>query len=232
MKKIIIITLASLMAVSMFSRCGSGSGSIKSELDSVSYIIGMDLGEMVKGFDSTLNVDIIAKAMKDVINNDIKMTPEAAQEFMSEYQFVRLPAKAKKAENEFFEKVQKDNKNVQKTESGILYEIIEAGDPNQKLANDMDIATVKYEGKLRNGTIFDSTYERSDTLTVDFPIGSVIKGWTEGMKLIGKGGKIKLYIPAELGYGARPPRGTAIGPNEPLIFDIELIDVTPEEERE
>ena len=94
-----------------------------------------------------------------------------------------------------------------------------------------DTVEVHYTGKLLDGTVFDSSVERGETIS--FPLNGVIKGWTEGMQLVGEGGKIKLWIPYEMGYGPR-----AMGPNLPaystLVFDVELIKVykaVPKEEK-
>ena len=83
---------------------------------------------------------------------------------------------------------------------------------------------VHYRGTLANGTEFDSSYRRGQP--AEFPLNRVIKGWTEGMKLVGKGGKITLWIPAELAYGKRGA-GRDIGANEALEFSVEVVDVKP-----
>ncbi len=85
-----------------------------------------------------------------------------------------------------------------------------------------------YKGMLKDGKEFDSSYAEGRD-TAEFPLNGVIKGWGEGLKLIGEGGKIKLWIPTELAYG-QYPRGGMIGPNEPLVFEVELFKVTPYEE--
>lgn len=113
---------------------------------------------------------------------------------------------------------------VQKTESGLLYRIDREGS-DVKATADTDVVEVNYEGKLRTGDVFDSSYERGESIS--FPLNGVIKGWTEGMKLVGEGGQITLWIPAELGYGERGA-GSDIGPNEALEFKVELIKVNPE----
>jgi FKBP-type peptidyl-prolyl cis-trans isomerase len=111
---------------------------------------------------------------------------------------------------------------VQKTESGLLYRIDREGDGKQAV-NDEDTVKVNYEGKTRTGKVFDSSYERGEA--IEFPLNRVIKGWTEGMKLVKVGGQITLWIPAELAYGERGA-GADIGPNEALEFKVELLDVT------
>ena len=108
---------------------------------------------------------------------------------------------------------------------------------NIKANKDEDVVKVLYTGRTREGKVFDSnrwadmSEERRKMLPeskdspIEFPLNRVIKGWTEGMKFIGKGGRITLWIPAELAYGERGA-GESIGPNEALCFDVELIGVT------
>ena len=220
MKKFFI--LAAGVAVAL-SSCNGGGGSLKSEQDSVAYAVGLQCGEFIKSVDSTMNLNVVMGAVKDVINNKQKIDNEAAMAFMREYYMVRKPARAKVASEEFLAKVEKENPNVKKTESGLLYEIIKNGS-DLKAVSDSDEVKVVYEGRLKEGKVFDSSKERGDT--VQFALNRVIKGWSEGMKLVGKGGTIKLWIPAELAYGAQGA-GNVIGPNEALVFEVELIDVIP-----
>ena len=113
---------------------------------------------------------------------------------------------------------------VEKTESGLLYRIDRKG--GEKATKDTDRVKVNYEGRLRTGEVFDSSYERKEPII--FGLNQVIKGWTEGMKLVGKGGKITLWIPSDLAYGERGA-GENIGANEALEFTVELLDINPTE---
>lgn len=210
-------------AAIVFSSCGKGSGSLKTEQDSLAYAVGLDLGNYIKNMDSTINIDVVAAAIKDVINNKQKMDQEASYAFLREYFMVRRPAKAKAEGEQFLASIEKDNKNIKKTDDGLLYEVIKPGS-DVKATNDTDTVKVVYHGTLKNGKVFDSSKERGDTAT--FSLNRVIKGWSEGMKLVGKGGTIKLWIPAALAYG-ESGMGQAIGPNEPLVFEVEVIDVAP-----
>ena len=223
MKKIIIL-LAAVAVV--FSACNTGGGSLKTEMDSLAYTVGIDLGQHIKNnIDSTLNINIVAAAIKDVIKNDPKMDQEAAYAFMTEYFQVRKPAAALKEAEEFLAGVEKENKQAFKTESGLIYEIIAEGS-EKKAVNDNDVVRVTYEGKLKDGKVFDSSLERGDT--VEFALNRVIRGWSEGMKLVGEGGSIRLWISPELGYGPQGP--PSIGPNQALVFDVNLIEVKAAEE--
>ena len=109
---------------------------------------------------------------------------------------------------------------VKQTPSGLQYLIITPGEGSQP--GPTDKVRVNYRGTLLNGTEFDSSYKRKEP--IEFPLNGVIKGWTEGLQLIKPGGKIQLFIPANLAYGARGAGGV-IGPDETLIFEVELLKV-------
>ena len=109
---------------------------------------------------------------------------------------------------------------IQTTASGLQYEVLRAGDgPKPGAANTVE---VHYEGRLIDGKVFDSSYQRKQTIS--FPLNRVIPGWTEGLQLMPTGSKYRLYIPSELGYGARGAGGD-IPPHAALIFDVELISI-------
>ncbi len=194
----------------------------RAEPGTVAYCVGLDIGEYVKSLNLPLNIDVIGAAINDTRAGRPALTTEVSNSFLREFFLLRKPAMAKRQEVEFLASVEQSGK-VRKTPSGLLYQIITPGS-NIKPVSDEDVVRVDYEGFLKNGEIFDSSIERGDA--PQFKLSQVIKGWSEGLKLIGKGGKIKLYIPSELAYGEQGASGK-IGPNEPVVFVIELIDVNP-----
>ena len=118
------------------------------------------------------------------------------------------------------------HKDAKKTESGLVYNIIKPG--NDKKPKPEDTVKVHYHGTLTNGEVFDSSVERGDKIT--FPLNRVIKGWTEGLQLIGEGGKVELIIPPELAYGetGAPPK---IPGGATLKFEVELFEVNPSDDK-
>lgn len=229
MKKLFIVAAA--VAV-VFSSCGTGGGRVKNDLDSLAYAIGIDIGLQMKDLDSTMNPNLLAKGIIDVFKNKTQMTRDSSRMWQQEYFMVKLPAKKQKQEVTYLESVESGNKNVVKTESGLMYEIIMPGDMSVKAENDADKVKVKYTGRFREDLTYDPkkegrVFDQNDE--IEFPLNGVIKGWTEGLKLVGKGGKIRLWIPSAIAYGPQGTYGGPIGPYEPLVFDVELIDVMPAE---
>ncbi|MCB2113586.1 MAG: FKBP-type peptidyl-prolyl cis-trans isomerase [Parvularculaceae bacterium] len=112
---------------------------------------------------------------------------------------------------------------VKTTASGLQYEVLTKGASGGQSPNDADKVRVNYEGRLLNGTVFDSSYDRGEP--IEFPLNRVIAGWTEGVQLMSEGDKFRFFIPAELAYGEAGTPGGPIGPNEALIFDVELLNV-------
>lgn len=174
---------------------------------------------------------------------NVKVTLEQAEAFMNNYFTVVIPQQNKKESEEWLAQVEKES-GVKKTESGLLYKVVTEGDMSAKATSPTDTVKVHYKGTTRRGEVFDASRfadmpaERQEMLKryqpdtymndnpIEFPLNRVIKGWTEGMQLVGKGGKIILWIPGELAYGERGA-SNLIGPNDALKFEVDLIDVKP-----
>ena len=212
------------------------------EKNIVSAILGADIAYSASKVQFELEHRSLLTAINDIHNGNAKLTNEFAMEFTRNYFTVVIPEKNKKESEQWLAEVAK-KRGVKKTESGILYKIEKAGDKKVKAVNDEDVVKVIYTGSTKDGKVFDSNRwsdmpeERQEMIKayqpdqaekdnpIEFPLNRVIKGWTEGMKLIGKGGKITLWIPSELAYGEQGA-GQDIGPNQALRFDVELLEVT------
>ena len=188
-----------------------------------SAFVGADAGLGIARNNIPLQIVWIEKGINEVREGKAPMSNIEADRYMREYFTVKIPAQNKKASQEWLAKIEKKS-GVKKTESGLLYKIEKEGDMSAKPTSIEDVVKVHYEGTTRTGKVFDSSYKRN--APIDFPLNRVIKGWGEGLQLVGKGGKITLWIPAELAYGERGA-GADIGPNEALCFVVELLDVNP-----
>lgn len=210
--------------------------------EGVSAMMGKNMGAAVKGVDAEINLKDVFRAIDDAakvedptnIDSLMRMTQAQMQNaFRRHAEEARAKAEAER-EKALVENAEESAKwlaeiekqeGVQKTESGLLYRIDREGEGAQATL-DTDVVLVNYEGKTRDGKVFDSSYEREEPIS--FPLNGVIKGWTEGMKLVKAGGQITLWIPSELAYGERGA-GSDIGPNQALEFKVELIEVNPAE---
>ena len=214
----------------------------KGQIDSVSYLVGIQFGSFIKGYNfGNLNMAKIKQGMMDYIKSkgnprdpefvkQFKVNPEEMNQLFNSYLEKRqayIGLKNKEAGEKFMAS-NKTKAGVEVTESGLQYKIIEAGNPDLK-PGPADTVKVLYKGTLLDGTVFDETKEGADPVTM--LLNRVIPGWTEGLQLVGEGGKIQLVIPAELAYGEGGNQG--IEPNSTLIFDVDLVEVhkfVPKEE--
>ncbi|MBO6234589.1 MAG: FKBP-type peptidyl-prolyl cis-trans isomerase [Prevotella sp.] len=199
-------------------------------MDKVSYALGLGIGSQLKGMGAEkLNIDDFAQAIKDSIAGKEQINASEAQkivqEFFVEQEKVQRAAAAEKgkqmkAEGENFLAENAKKEGVITTASGLQYMVLKEGTGKSPKATDSVMC--HYEGFLTNGTVFDSSIQRGTPAT--FPLGGVIKGWTEGLQLMKEGGKTRFFIPYDLAYGEAGASG-AIPPYAALIFDVELIEV-------
>lgn len=196
------------------------------EKQKFSYAIGFQVGQGFKRDNLDVDVDAMAQAIRDVLDgkepqlsiDEMRGAMQAAQKKFLAAKKVEAD-KAKAASDKFLAENAK-KPGVVTRESGLQYKVLTKGKGKQAKAGDS--VTANYEGKLIDGTVFDSTYKRGQTAT--FNLKQVIKGWQEVVPLMHEGDKWRVFIPPELGYGDRG-QGGVIGPNEALIFDIELLKV-------
>ena len=240
MKLFKVFALAS--AVVLMVACGSpvieGSKEVKAlypnkaQIDSASYLIGINYASWLKGNSFTdINYAEMVKGIKDWMNakgniqdpdffEQFKIDPNEMQVVLDNYidkmKVYRGALNSEKGEQYIREFLREEGTQI--TDSGLAYRIIEPGNDKKPISN-KDTVWVNYKGTLLDNSVFD---ENED---IHFTLEDVIPGWAEGLKLIGVGGKIILVIPADLAYGERGNR--AIEPNSTLVFDVDLLDVHP-----
>lgn len=163
-----------------------------------------------------------ALALGEVGAPDGSVGPNEALIYEVELLKVTNPEKNLKAGEAFLAENAK-KPGVTRTPSGLQYQVLAEGPAGGKQPTDANVVRVHYKGTLIDGTEFDSSYVRGEP--AEFPLGQVIAGWTEGVQLMSVGDKYRFFIPAALAYGKTGAPGGAIGPNEALIFDVELLDV-------
>ena len=193
-------------------------------MDKISYAIGLSMGQNLMGSGVTsLEYADLAAGIKDVLEkNQPQISYQEAQQVLGKF-FSELEQKIAgeaKAAGEAFLAENAKREGVKVTESGFQYELLEATIGQKPKATDK--VRVHYEGTLIDGTVFDSSYKRGESIT--FGLNQVIKGWTEGLQLMSIGSKYKLYLPYQLAYGERGA-GANIPPYAALIFTVELLGI-------
>ena len=201
-----------------------------SESQQFSYILGTQIGTYSKKSELEVDVELFAKGLDDMVKGgELAMSEAEINIFMAAQQ----QKAQKKAQAEIMSKGTENTRNglaflgankkkpgVKETGSGLQYKVITQGEGAKPKATDK--VKVHYSGTLIDGTEFDSSYKRNQP--AEFGLNQVIKGWTEGVQLMNVGSKYEFYIPSGLAYGLNAP--PTIGPNQTLIFTIELLDIT------
>ncbi len=217
----LLVSLAVIGAVFM-TGCEPKLNSDKSK---ASYAIGQQIGMNLKNQNIDFDPEVIAMSMKDVsAGKASRLKPEEMQDSLKKLQDAVNQKQAAQAdvtlaESKKFLENNKSQPDVKTTASGLQYIVVQEG--KGKSPTPKDTVKAHYRGTLANGQQFDSSYDRGQP--AEFPVEGVIKGWTEALQLMKVGGKVKLFIPPELGYGAAARPG--IPANSVLLFDVELVDI-------
>ena len=223
MKKHTFLTLLLIIA-NLTINTKMSAQKLNNEIDSVSYSLGVNIGENIKTQFPDIDLKNFEAAIKDVLDDSKEPIVSGAdaqktiQEYFSKQQAKSSESVVEEGRNFLAENGKKEN--VTTLESGLQYEVINSGEGAKPSLNDQ--VTTHYHGTLINGTVFDSSVERGEPAT--FPVSGVIKGWTEALQLMSVGSKWRLFVPYDLAYGERGA-GPQIGPFTTLIFEVELISI-------
>ncbi|MFG1492942.1 FKBP-type peptidyl-prolyl cis-trans isomerase [Halobacteriovorax sp. ZH4_bin.1] len=197
---------------------------METHMEKVSYIIGRQIGSDFVAQGMEINAEIFANAVASAMKGEAStLSAEETQRTMTEFQehMARQLAEAANKlaeEGRAYLETNKAAEGVTTTTSGLQYKVLEAGTGATPTAE--STVEVHYEGKLIDGTVFDSSFQRGQT--IQFPVGGVIKGWTEALQLMKEGDSWELTIPSELAYGEHGA-GAKIPPHSTLIFKVQLI---------
>ncbi|KAA0876175.1 FKBP-type peptidyl-prolyl cis-trans isomerase [Nitrincola tapanii] len=227
------LTLAVALAGALAASASVQAQTLTSNEEKISYSLGVLIGENLKQDFDKLNLDAFRAGVATVYGQNAElMSGEEIGETLQAFQVQRM-----EEQRAAFQKMADDNlkagkdyqaanakkRGVKTTASGLQYEQLSAGRGASPKAS--DVVKVHYRGQLTDGTEFDSSYARGEP--VSFPLSGVIPGWTEGLQLMKAGEKARLVIPSDLAYGPGG-MGNAIGPNETLVFEVELLEVNPD----
>ena len=227
-----IILAANFIACTSQTGKKSKTPKLSSNMDTVSYVIGVWIasGPANVPDKDQIDIDLVTKGMADVFAGndsvfDKQMQQTILRKFSMEQQkkqseLDKKDEETRIKEGEAFLEKNKEKPGVIVTPSGLQYRVINEGTGRQPV--DTDIVKVNYKGTLINGKVFDSSYERGKP--AEFQVNRVIKGWTEGLKLMKVGAKYDFYIPYNLAYGNRAA-SEEIKSCSTLIFEVELLEI-------
>lgn len=224
MRNIIILTGLWVLSLNVH-------GQAKTKVDSISYIIGMSIGNNVLKDMPEANKDLLMQGLMDamnkkapaIIDNNNMVNTYFQKKYEEKQQEAEKLNQVTKVEGEKFLENNKKQPGVKVTPSGLQYMVLKEGKGAKPTATSK--VRVHYHGTTPDGTVFDSSVDRGEPIT--FGLNQVIPGWTEGVQLMPVGSKFKFFIPQELAYGANPQPGSAIKPYMPLIFEVELLSIEP-----
>ncbi len=193
-------------------------------MNKISYALGLGIGQQLKSMNiEDFSIEDFAKSISDVMSGkETAISSRDAQTLLNEYFQKKEKEQAQNAiaEGKVYLEQNAKRDGVTQTKSGLQYEVLTEGTGKSPKAT--DTVRCHYEGRLLDGTVFDSSYKRGEP--ADFGLNQVIPGWTEGVQLMKEGAKFRFHIPYLLAYGERGA-GAQIPPYSTLIFDVELIKV-------
>lgn len=193
-------------------------------MNKISYALGLGIGQQLKSMNiEDFSIEDFSKSISDVMSGkEPAISSREAQAMLNEYfqKKEKEQAQSAIAEGKVYLEQNAKREGVTQTKSGLQYEVLTEGTGKSPKAT--DTVRCHYEGRLLDGTIFDSSYKRGEP--ADFGLNQVIPGWTEGVQLMKEGAKFRFHIPYLLAYGERGA-GAQIPPYSTLVFDVELIKV-------
>lgn len=224
--KNIFTSLCVLVAV-LLTACGgekhAKKATLSDDLDSVSYIVGMNIGYNIQKMDTTLRADAIVKGINDVLKSKEMMSVEDARTYYLAYMTYDVYERVRNYEEQYLSDLKASDNKIQRTKSGLTYKVQKLGDMNNTASSDRDTVVLIYRAERLSGEEVDVVAERDDTMRM--ALRQLTSGMKEGVKLIGEGGSITLWMPSELAYGAEGNVEKGVNPNEMLRYEVEIVDI-------
>jgi FKBP-type peptidyl-prolyl cis-trans isomerase FkpA len=215
------------LAVAMFSCGKSSSGGATKELadqpDSLSYVIGMNIAYNIMKMDSTVRPEAVIKGINDALNGTETLTLEDARTYFLSYMNYEVYERVRQYEEQYLTDLVASDDKVVRTRTGLTYKVAELGDMNNMLSNDRDTVAITYRATRLSGEEVDVAANRDDTLRV--VVNKLVPGLREGVKLVGQGGDLTLWVPSSLAYGSIGNDEKGIKPNEMLRYEVKILEV-------
>lgn len=219
---ICVFAVASLLVAA----CGGNAKrnlKLKDSADSLSYVVGMNIAYNIMQMDSTMRADAVMAGIEDVLKGKEQMSFDDGRMFLLSYMNYDVYERVRKFEEQYLTDLAASDNAVMRANSGLTYKVVELGNMGQTINSDRDTVAFTYRVTNMAGKEVDRAENRADTLRTQ--VGRLQDGLKEGVKLIGQGGKITLWIPSSMAYGSQGDEQKEIEPNEMLRYELNIVEV-------
>ncbi len=215
--------LLGALLISCKSEPKVATAALNNETDSLAYVIGLNIADNLMAMDSTINVAVVCRAISEKVSSKALMTNDDARDYYLRYLTFVEPERKRGYEEQYLEDLATSNRDFTRSKSGLTYNIAVIGDESQSPKLASDNISLRYTISRIGGEQIYSSYAQGDTLNL--ALSELNDGLQEGVKMIGKGGKINAWIPSKLSYGEDGDDELNIKPFETLYYEVELIEL-------
>ena len=228
-KNICSVVVVGVIVVMTMLSCGRRGGNVEvepvmqSSADSMSYVMGLNIGRNLVGLDSLLNIDAVCQGLRDAYSGEPLLNDEVARAAYLKYMNYDIYERVKRYESQFLEDLRKADRKFVATSSGLTYKVHHLGDTKKSIRNNRDTVLVRFRVLDVAGGVVDTTYYNADTARL--AVGEMSRGVIEASKLIGEGGHIEAWLPSTLAFGSAGCDSLGVKPNTMLYYELWLVDV-------
>jgi FKBP-type peptidyl-prolyl cis-trans isomerase FkpA len=220
MKRIVLVAIVALLFGSMFLSCSKRKSKMTKDTDTMSYVVGMNVGMALLKMDSTLNIDVVCAALRDAYKGEAKMTIEEARNYYLAEKTYFVHEKAKAYQEQFLADLSKEDRKYVRTRSGVTYKILKLGDQSrQGSMSSRDTVRILYTMTDESGRVIVD----ADTLRDSYR--NLVKGLQDVIKLAGDGAHFNAWLPSKTAYGVEGNEKLGVGPNTMLNYDVTILDI-------
>lgn len=219
MKRMIAYILVAILFAGMIPGCNKSTNQIANEADSLSYVIGLNVGQNLIKMDSTLNVEAVCAAIRDVYNGTTKMTMDDARDYYLGQKTYFVHEKAIAYQEQFMSDLSKKDRSYVRLRNGVTYKILELGDQNIQSIGSRDTVRIAYTIRNEKGDVI----AEKDTVRTSFR--ELLSGMRELIRIAGTGGVVDAWIPSEEAYGSEGNNEKGIKPDQLLNFEISILNI-------
>ena len=215
--------VASLMVAACSGSTAKKGGKLADSADSLSYIIGMNIAYNIMQMDSTVRAEVVMAGIEDGLKGAEKIALEDGRTYLLSYMNYDVYERVRKYEEQYLTDLAASDGTIVRSKSGLTYKVVGLGDMSQTISSDRDTVAFTYRVTNMEGEVVDRVEERADTLRN--MVGRLQDGLKEGVKLVGPGGTITLWIPSSMAYGSAGNKAKGIDANEMLRYEVNIVEV-------